>query len=113
MTKKKNGVVMRAGKKPPKKPTKGPSTPNGSRSKGKRNKQAQERWEAVAEGIFEIVARDEFPENEHFRDLPDDDEVRLEVMSIADTLIRMADNLIAPAIVQGLRKYQQQQRRKK
>lgn len=87
--------------------------PNGSRSRGKKNKMEQERWEAVAEAVFETIARDEFPEVEHFRDLPDDDEDRLKVMAMADTLIRLADNLIAPAIVQGLRKYQQQQRRKK
>lgn len=87
--------------------------PNGSRSRGKKNKMEQERWEAVAEGLFEILSRDEFPEVEHFRDLPDDSDERFEIMATADTLIRMADNLIAPAIVQGLRKYQQQQRRKK
>lgn len=88
------------------------NTPNGSRSRGKKNKQEQERWEAVAEAVFEVMARDEFPEVERFRDLPDDDEVRLEVMAMADTLIRLADNLIGPAIVLGLRKYQRQQRRK-
>lgn len=86
--------------------------PNGSRSRGKKNKMEQERWEAVAEGLFEVMARDEFPEVERFRDLPDDDEIRLEVMAMADTLIRLADNLIGPAIVLGLRKYQRQQRKK-
>jgi hypothetical protein len=103
-------TTMRAGKKPPKKIKPRPK-PAGSTSRGKRNKLEQQRWEAVAEAVFEIVARDEFPEVERFRDLPDDDDIRVEVLALADTLIRLADNLIAPAIVQGLRKYQQQRKK--
>jgi hypothetical protein len=108
----KSKVVMKAGK-TPKKRVKPRDKPAGSTSRGKKNKLEQERWEAVAEGLLEILARDEFPEVESFKDLPVDDEIRLELLATADTLIRLADNLIAPAIVQGLRKYQQQQRRKK
>ena len=78
------------------------------KTKGKKNKIEMERWERVAQAIYEIGAMDEFPENAPWDTLDDGD--KMEAFAMADILISLADNLIAPAIVQGLRKYQQQQK---
>lgn len=68
--------------------------PNGSRSRGKKNKKAQERWDKVARAIFELnVLADEGMDGADWENAEDDDKAH--AYALADTVISLVDNLIA------------------
>lgn len=79
--------------------------PRGSTTHGKRNKREKERWDAVAEAIWEISAiidRDDLTDKpEKFKDA--DDEDRITAYAIADSAIKLVDSLLVPALKKGMK----------
>lgn len=78
--------------------------PRGSRVRGKKNKQAQKRWDQVAMAIYDITviaSEGDTVDANNWEDATDED--RDLAYGIADAAIRLVDNLLAPAIARELK----------
>lgn len=74
--------------------------PRGSSTR-KKNKKAHARWEKVAQGIYELLSLEEFPENTPWDEAEDDD--KMMAYAAADIAISLVDNLITPAVMKGMK----------